>query len=359
MKLNVGYLGLALVLVGATLLAMPTLGFETIAADRGAQVETTVDADALLGVIDNSGAGNSEIKHNDPGIVYYLNDNAGEFPAANDIQATVIGFSDGDNLPGATVEEAPTEDDYQIVAECGDVNDNTEGTVTVLIEASGDVNVDMERTTTQEVNVKCQGGGNDDGAESANFVADNVAPDGTQTFSFDGSAIDNKQWVEIDLSDAQGRLVDYSDDENNVSIDKNVREMNFEDGVLEIQAQGNWDGPVGVTVSNADILQGGIATAEYSDDQNRGSSDEFRVPVVTTGDASLGIEAIVSAINASGSVSAGDRLDADGSVSVGGDFTTATDAQIDGTVDVGGNIETGHRAMISGDVTAGERSTLP
>lgn len=378
MHWNVGYVGLALVLVGATLLASPTLGFETIAADRTTNVSTTEDPSALLGVVDNSGSANSEIKHNNPGVVYYLNDNAGEFPDAADIQADVVSFDGGSTGLVASVQPSTSADDYEVVVECGTAGFNGDGTVTVAIEATGPVTVDVERTTTQQVSVKCKGGGNSGGNGPASFTASDVTYDGSewvQQFEFDLGALKNKNQATIDLSDAQANSgVDYSDATATITSGHDSRSFGFDSNSFEVsyEASGNPSGTLVVEMRGLQLESDQDGTASYSDDAGRTDSDTFGVPALATGsgETTTDGDAIVTDrssanddITAGEDVIVGDSAQTNGDVEAGGDVTYGDGSAANGELDAGGDVtfgsgsSAGDEVEAGGDVTFGSGST--
>lgn len=150
--------GAAFVVVGAVLLAGPVFGFTSVIADRPVNVATAEDPHGLLGVTDISGSGDSEVKKNSPGAVFALDDNVGSI-AATDIEVTNVKFEGVDSALEGEVNEASDEHDFVVEITCGDSNLNNDGNLTVGLTVSGDVNIELDRTTENAVTVKCSGGG--------------------------------------------------------------------------------------------------------------------------------------------------------------------------------------------------------
>lgn len=268
MQRRLAHLGVALLLVGAVALAAPTFGFSTIAADRGTAVQTAEDPNALLGFEPTT----EQISgRQDLATAFYLRNNADQtltLSVTNTLSTTDVRIADdgsGTIAPG---------DATRVVVECNGGGSSGTATITTEVtDASGATVSILGASSSTTFDYQCTGGG---GTGPASFVAGDVQSDGTQTLTFDGSALGNKDTVTIDLTDAHGDLVDYSG--SSVSVNASTRSTSFQDGVLEVQAQGNWQGTIEVTVSGATVLAEGSATATYADDRGRSDSDTFAIP---------------------------------------------------------------------------------
>ncbi|WP_254521418.1 hypothetical protein [Natrinema caseinilyticum] len=196
-------------------MAGPTFGFSSLAADRGVQVDTTNDPMAYLGIVDNSGSVDADIQNsNGNSLLYYLDDNVGVFSSSDMITADVVAFDGSPTGLNATVEPASGSNDYVVSVSCGSSNLNAQGTATVDIVADGAARVELQRTTVNQIDVNCRGGGNPGSgfnSVSASDVSGFVQPgDERQTFSFvlAGNRKPNEQ-IEIDLSDARDNGINY------------------------------------------------------------------------------------------------------------------------------------------------------
>lgn len=263
-------LGVACLLVGAVVLVAPTFGFSTTAADRGATVATAEDPNALVGFEPTT---ESVAGVQDQATAFVLRNNADQTLSLS--TTTVLSTNDLRVASDGSGTIAPG-DATEVVLECD--GGGSAGTATVsteVIEASGATLSILGASSSTTVDYQCTGNGGG-GIGPATFVAGDVGADGSQTLSFDGSALGNKDTVTIDLSEAQGDLVDYSGAD--VSVSQNTRSLTLQDGVLELQAQGKWAGTVEVTLSDVAILQEGSAEATYADAQGRSDADAFSVP---------------------------------------------------------------------------------
>lgn len=201
--------GLVLVVLGAAVLVSPSLGFQTLEADRSVTAETAPDPDALLGVVDNSAAAEADVTADSTGIPFYLDDNHGDFDAG-DIIASAVSFGGSSTALQANVTADPGAHDFRIDVSCGNSALDADGVLTVGIGAADGVTVDLERTTDQQISVDCRSGsGSGFAGQSASdmwFVQET-----TQTFTFEPSSpLQSGAQVVIDLSDPQSDAVDYS-----------------------------------------------------------------------------------------------------------------------------------------------------
>lgn len=157
-------LGLVFVVVGAVALSGPVFGFSTLAADRDLNVATAEDPDGYLGIHDNSGSSDSDVKKNGPGEVFYLDDNVGSLEAS-DIDVTNVLYDGSQSSLDGDVVTNGGEHDFTVQISCGDSNLKDPGEITVQLDVSGDVAIELDRTTDQTVDVKCRGNGNTGGGD--------------------------------------------------------------------------------------------------------------------------------------------------------------------------------------------------
>lgn len=153
--------GAALILAGFVLFATTTAGFTSTAADRGANVTIAGDADAYLGISDQTDTAGSTLSFNgsESVTVYSLDDNAGMYDASttDDVSATLLEFGD-DTSSNLTVDVLVADDghDWQVELQCGtEDRDLAAASATVRMTASGDNTVVAERTTDHEVDPNC------------------------------------------------------------------------------------------------------------------------------------------------------------------------------------------------------------
>lgn len=321
--------GVCLIAVGAVLVAGPAFGFTSLTADRGVQVSTGDDPGGFLGVIDNSDADEANVQNtNDESLLYFLDDNVGAFSSTGAIDVDVVAFDGDPTSLEATVRSDGDAADYAVVVTCGGSNLNTAGTPTIEVVADGDgVDVHLERTTVNSIDVNCRGGGGG-GTGPAGFEADDVDPDGpTQRFRFNADALPSNGDASIDLTVAQANAgVDYRDvDDGDLTLVSGRGDLSFDSNVITFDGRGNQDGTVEIELTGFEITDDRDGTAYYADDADRTDSDTFGVPAVVGG---------------------------------GGDVTTDGDAVVEeggtaGTIDAGGSVRTGQNANVNGGITAG------
>ena len=162
-------LGAALLLCGAALLVVSSVGFDYTRAERSSTIQVANDSDAYLGIVDNSGDSAANVDgENDTGNAYFLDDNADAFGNASAFQGSVVrvDYDDGttDTDPGLyatvrntdVVESLTTSRDFVLQLECEDAaDDQGVGYVTVAVTATGDAVVDVQRTTNQQLSIDC------------------------------------------------------------------------------------------------------------------------------------------------------------------------------------------------------------
>ncbi|MFA9417260.1 hypothetical protein [Natrinema sp. HArc-T2] len=151
-------LALVFIVVGAVLLGGPVFGFSSFAADRDADVNVADDTSAYLGIFDNSPNQSADVisKNGGEGTVYYLDDNTGTFDAAA-IDAEVIEFSGSSTGLVAQVDTTDTTHDFAVGVSCGTSDLKDTGNVTIHLNASDNPTIDLERTTSSQIEVDCKG----------------------------------------------------------------------------------------------------------------------------------------------------------------------------------------------------------
>jgi len=378
---RLAYLGVVLVVVGAAVLAGPTVGFSTTAADRTTQVGTAPDDAALVGFEATS---ESIDGRQDTATAFYLRNNADEtltlttdnVLSTADVRVATDGS--GTIAPGSAT---------QVVLECnGGGSSGTATLTTTVLDASGTSLSIQDADASTTVSYTCTGNSNDPLA----FEADD--PDGmaeTQLFRFDVGALKNNDEATIDLSDAQTNSgVDYSNavativsgQNGQVSFDTNTYELSYD-------PQGNPSGTLEIELSNLQFTGDQSGTAYYSDTTGRQSSDSFSVPYVVSdtqnGDIDTAGDVVLQAgatanddIDAGGNLTGGDDVTVHGTVSADGDvelgdtatlnngltasgsFTVGADSTLNGDLDVGGTVDIGTGSTVNDDLTAGNDVTL-
>ncbi|ELY45007.1 bactofilin family protein [Natronorubrum sulfidifaciens] len=157
------FTGLAIVfiLLGVVVMAGPTFGFATIAADRGVSVATADDSSAYLGLEDRSASAAIDSPAEST-VVYTVTDNfGGADPTA--VDASVVRITDDNSDPvtsttlSATVQPGSEANTFDVHLACTDAT-SLEGSYRVLLQfvASGDgSSVDATRETAALVPVDC------------------------------------------------------------------------------------------------------------------------------------------------------------------------------------------------------------
>ncbi|ELY91789.1 hypothetical protein C483_09629 [Natrialba hulunbeirensis JCM 10989] len=158
--------GVALVLIGTVLLAGPAFGFATISADRGVMVQTAGDDEGLLEITDTSD-GATVSPENEP-TLFEVMDTTGQISDITVDSVSIAGTETAD------LDVIVEQDDgtYTVSVACDESDRETAATISVTLEASGDVHVVADRTTENTVSIECGAeeesyddefdGGNDD-----------------------------------------------------------------------------------------------------------------------------------------------------------------------------------------------------
>ncbi len=196
------------ILAGTLLLAGPSFGFSSFAADRGVSGEVVADANANLAV-DSAGDIGTLRGDSSPKRAATLTNNLSE-------DVDVLGFeitNDGNALavdsptPGSTIASGTSDDVTLVCAESTSVGvRNVEVEVT---EVDGPTTTIRGVSFNVTVDIQCNKGS---GSGVVNFSADDIATTNTsQTFSFNADGLKNRDEAYIDLSDPQtSGGVDYT-----------------------------------------------------------------------------------------------------------------------------------------------------
>lgn len=200
--------GIALAVLGAVVLLSPTLGFQTLEADRSVTADTASDPNALLGVIDNSDTAEADVTTDSSGVPYLLDDNHGAFDV-DEVTATAVAFDGQPTNLQANVTGDPGTNDFRLEVSCGNSALDGSGTLTVAIDAADSVSIGLERTTNQPVSVDCR---SESGTGFTGTGATSIySQETSQTFTFTpGGQLPSDATVVIDLSGPQNGAVDYS-----------------------------------------------------------------------------------------------------------------------------------------------------
>ncbi|QFU82451.1 bactofilin family protein [Natronorubrum aibiense] len=157
------FTGIAIVfiLLGVAVMAGPTFGFDTIAADRGVSVATADDSSAYLGLEDRSGSAAIDSPA-DSTVVYTVTDNFGGADPAT-VDTSVVRITDDNNDPvtstalSATVQPGSEANTFDVQLACDDAT-SLEGSYYILLQfvASDDgSSVDATRETAALIPVDC------------------------------------------------------------------------------------------------------------------------------------------------------------------------------------------------------------
>ena len=251
---RVAYLGVAFLLLGAALLASPTFGFETIAADRTTDVSTAGDSTALLAFEQTT---ESIAGRQDTATAFYLRNNADETLQLS-VQNTIAASGDVQIANDGSGTIAPGEA-TQVVVECnGGGSSGTTTVTTTVTQAVGSTMTIADASSTTTIDYTCSGNSNPgQGFQSVSVsdVSHYTSPgDERQTVQFVlGRGLQSQSTVRIDLSAAHPDGVDYT--RTNWNTDVQVLQgagsisSVSENGVIEYQTgQGNDRDRSGATI---------------------------------------------------------------------------------------------------------------
>lgn len=178
-------LGVGLVLLGAVLLAGPTFGFSTIAGDRGVNVQSAQDSDALVELdIEDEVSSNSDNE-----LLFTVN-NTFETDLTVDTELTNDAQDDDDiSLVDDSVSVNPGQSEEVAVAIDEPNPDTEEITFTITAETTSGVVVTLDRG---DVTVTNPGGGGGDGGSDGEDI----------WFDFETDTTINQIGVESNIDDA-------------------------------------------------------------------------------------------------------------------------------------------------------------
>lgn len=363
MHSRVAYLGVAFVLVGAVLLVSPTLGFETIAADRTTQIETASDQNALIGF---ETTGESIDSVGDTATVYTLRNNAEETLTVS--ANTVVAQSDDVEVDTSGSGEVPAGGTTDVVLRCNGASGSGTTTVTTTVtQATGQTMTITGASSSTSIDYTCEdSGGGPPGSGPAGFVANDPQYDGNQwnqEFEVNVDDLGNNDEFTIDLSDVQTNAgVDYSSATAQVTSGQENSNFEFDKNSWNItySPQGKTDGPFEITVSDVQLTSDQDGTAYYFDSTGVSDSDTFSVPAIgndgeTDTDGDLVVEDGTDAngdIDAGGTVTISDDATANDDVDAGSDVTVGDSGTVHGDLDSGGDVSIGDEATASNEVDA-------
>lgn len=353
-------------------MAVPTLGFETIATDRTTSVSVADDADALLGIDET---GNTPDQQTDVDVIEITNNAAEDF---TDLSTAVtiddpngaLGISspfDASLAQGATTGLEMT---------CDGGGDGT-ATVTVVSTASGSTVAIRDHEFSETIDYSCTGGGGPPGDDPgpAEFTAsdvDETESPPSQTFTFDAEALGNKATATIDLTDPQQNgLIDYTSVSNSdieVVSGQNTASLSFDPSTNEItyEPQGNVGGTIEIRIENFEITSFGDGTIEYSDSTGRSDGDSFSVMAVadggesveTSGDAVVPDGETASEVEADGDVDVGETSNVNDEIDAGGDVSVEDSSSVSGEIEADGDVEAGDNVNLNGELDSGGSASL-
>lgn len=282
-------LAVVMIMVGAAAMAPSQVAYSFAEADRGASLTIADDPNANLGIEDKSDVdplrGDST-----PQRVATLRNNVGQTLTIQDVVVDSINTTSASDLQVANPPDAfelASGDPVDVEVDCNSTVNAGPSNVTFRVTSADGSTVHISGVTwSVTVNIQC-GKGNRGGGTTgpAQFVANNATagnPDNTQTFQFNASALANRDYAYIDLSDAQGSGIDYNGS-TVTEVGGNTNRQLFYDEANErivYQKQGG-GAPGNVTVEisgfTIDGNSGDQFTAYYSDDQGRSGSDDYRI----------------------------------------------------------------------------------
>lgn len=360
-------LGVALAVVGVAMLAAPTLGFESIAAERTTTVTVADDANALLGV-----AATAETPDNkNDAVVVEITNNAGvDFTdLQTDVTLDTTRLSVSDGFDGTLAAGATS----GLTLTCDRGGSGT-ATVTVVSTATGDGLTVQDHEFSHTFEYSCTGGGNS-GTRPASFTAsdvDETDSNPTQTFTFDVGPLGNKDTATVDLTDSQDNGgIDYTtmtSADVSVTSDQSVRSLEYDPATNRItyEAQGNVGGTIEIRIENFVVDSSTGGTVEYSDSTGRTDSDTFAVIAVaengqsvdTSGDATVPDGENAGEVSAGGTVDVGSNANVNNGVDAGSDVTIGDDSAVNSGLEAGGDVTTGSSVSVNSDIQVGGSVTL-
>ncbi|QLK27724.2 hypothetical protein HYG81_09020 [Natrinema zhouii] len=276
------------ILVGALLLAGPSFGFSSFAADRTLGVTTAADSSTYLGIESEGDVTGTELKGNsDPLRVGTLSNNVNEPLEIQDVSVASIGDGTVDDtilavsspIPGDTIE---TDNLMSITVECAEPQSVGEREVTLLVDRVEGETVSIAGPTfNATVDIQC-GKGKFSGSASVN-ASDIGTGDTTQTVSFDPTGVGSNGEVTIDFSDPQDNggvnYTNVTDVDLTVQSGKGTTSFDAESSQLTYTTQGNEKDPVTIELSDI-VVVGAIGESyqiTYTDTDGRQDGDTFEI----------------------------------------------------------------------------------
>lgn len=272
-------IGVLLLVCGGSVMAGSTFGFATVATDRGMAASVAEDQDAYLGIQSEGNIGT--LRGDDgPQVAGNLTSNFGEDVDVLDVEI----YNDSGVLavespsPGETIPTGATED---VTIACVESTKLGERTITVeFVKVSGETVAVEHASFDVTVDIQCNKGS---GSSVVGFQAENVNTTSTsQTFSFGGSGLKNKDETYIDLTGPQDDAVNYTggnvtvvSGKGNATYDPSADRITYtagggEPGTVELRIDG-------IVVTDAE----GRYTVTYTESRkkggNRDDSDIFYV----------------------------------------------------------------------------------
>lgn len=275
-------IGVLLLVCGGVAVAGSTFGFSTAAADRGLSATIAGDqTNAYLGVESEGDIGTLR-GDDEPRVAGNLTNNFDE-----DVEVLDVRIYNDDGVlavespsPGATVSPGETDD---VTVACAESTGLGQRTVTVeFVEVSG-ATVSVESASFDvTVDIQCNKGS---GSGVVGFQTNDVSTANTsQTFSFGGSGLKNKDEAYIDLSEPQNGGVDYTS--GSVTVVSGKGSATYDPGTDRIIYTAGGGEPETVELRIDGIAVNGDATGErytvsYTESRskggNRDDSDIFYV----------------------------------------------------------------------------------
>lgn len=275
-------LAVVVVLVGTLLLAGPSFGFSTFAADRSASVDVAGDqSQATLGVDSEGNIGT--LRGDDPPrkagtLSNHLAESVDviDFELHNDAGALAV----SDPTPGTTIVSGASEN---VTLQCAESTSVGVRNVEVeIVEVDGATTAVRGASFTVTVDIQCNKGS---GSGAVNFAAADVnVTDTSQTFSFSGDGLKNKDEAYIDLSDPQTNGgVNYTGGTPTLVSGSGTVWYDADADRIGFRASGNTKGTVEIRMDGIEVVgtAGERYTVAYSEQRknnnNREDSDIFYI----------------------------------------------------------------------------------
>lgn len=259
-------LAVVVMLVGALLLAGPSFGFSTFAAERSASVDVAGDqSTATLGVESEGDIGT--LRGDDPPrqagtLSNHLDEPVDviDFEIHNDAGALAV----SDPTPGTTIASGASEN---VTLQCAESTSVGYREVEVeVVEVDGATTAVRGASFTTAVDIQCNKGS---GSGAVNFDAADVnTSDTSQTFSFSGDGLKNKDEAYINLSEPQTNGgVNYSGGTATLVSGSGTVRYDADADRIVYTASGNEKGTVEIRMDGIDVVgtDGERYTVTYSE----------------------------------------------------------------------------------------------